>query len=906
MTTELIWSLLIKGSLFVGIAALAALALRRSSAARRHPVWLIALGASLLIPAAEIKLPSWSVSPERTPVVAALVVPQALRVVKPVAAPASVATASVQPASAAQESHRIPLETIWWVGFLACAAWIAFGLTRAALLVRSGTPWQPDSPRVVEALSRARILLVPHRQIPATAGVFRPVVLLPEEAKEWDEDRLMMVLSHEMAHVHRRDWLWLLVSQAACALNFFNPLVWLAARQMRKESEFACDDFVLSRGVEPTSYAQELLEIARRSRLQTIGTCGMARNKNVESRLRSIVDAGRRRNRISGQAMIALLAGSFAIVVPIAVLRAVSGPQIALQASAKLPKIEWVESRQVEPNVYLAQDGVAGLPGGISVRLVGVTTPEGDMWDLAKNPVAEEDKWREGGIYWQGNSFHRWSHGFTGDFAAFSRKFIVEVQSAKAIKTGFTSLITEPTRTTELQRLNPVYAGADDHIPDVDFKANDPSYSLIELSVPSRSTTGVYRVGIADPNWTTVAEIDNPYHGGPEGIGKERNAPGQDSSGIHLGVEPVVYYADKSGTYHQTNIGSTKLTPDVARRVRLYDKDGKLLDLPENLTSDTNGYMLAMLRADFFCRISKIVLQTSPYMWAEFRDVPLRPDFAAEKAKRLSSNVRGTATGIAPGYTHLLRNGVTVSVEAVTRATLDGKNWTFLGQPSWRADGKVLAKPPKIAEWPMEAKVWGKTPLLSFKLRYDNLPREANTVIHAAGQIDKTFWLYGMYDSSRSSIDALFTSYLPEAKTGDLEVGVATGPWKTIARQPIDVAEQPEKTGKSTGFAETGVAFFLGDDATYVGEDKKTVRMTIQSLKGVSKRLVAILKTGETKVLTVATSGMKGVEGFYLPARHGESTETYNQLIASQVKEVQLQVRPYEWTKFTGIALNHN
>lgn len=903
MTTELIWSLLIKGSLFVGLAAVAALALRRTSAARRHAVWLIALVAALLAPIAEVKLPTWDVSAAQTPMIAPFVVPPALRVVKPVAAPSTLSAA--EPIAATAPVREIPFAVIWWAGFLACATWVAVGFVRAGLLVRSGTEWKPESGTVNQLLNGVRILTVQGIQIPATAGVFRPVILLPEEARYWESERLLMVLSHEMGHVHRRDWLWLFVSQAACALHFFNPLIWLAAKQIRKESEFACDDYVLSRGVEPTSYAQELLEIARRSRMRTTGVCGMARNRNVENRLRSIVDAGRRRNWVSGRAMGALLIGSLIVVTPIAVLRAAAKPAIRSQDSMKPPLIEWVASREVEPNVYLAQDGVAGLPGGISVRLVGVGTTHDEIWDLNQRVLPDQEKWRSGGIYWQGNVFHRWSHGFVSDFAKLNRNFVVEVQSSKTIETGFTSRIVDMEPLTELQRLNPIYAGADDHIPDIEFKANDPSCSLINISIPKRSTTAVYRVGIADPNWTTVGEIESPYHGDANGIGKEGNAPERDACGIHLGNEPTIYYAGKDGNYHNEKLlGSQKLSADMARRIRLFDKDGQPIELPEDTPSDTNGYMLLQLPADTFARISKIVLQTSPYRWAEFRDVPLRPDFELEKAKRLDRGVRGTAKGIAPGFSHKLTNGVTVSVVAVGRAALDGKNWTFVGQPFWRADGQVLAKAPEVYDWPMEAKIWGQNPLVEFKLRYDNLPIGAEMVIHAGGQIDKSFWLYGNYDSSRSSSDTLITAYLPQATTGDLEVGVATGAWRTIARQPIDVAEQPEVHNQGR-FGETGVKFKIGDEATFIDVDRRKVKMTGQSLKGISKRLVAVLKTGEVRPLTVPTSGPKGVEEYYLPARHGETTENFNHLIASQVKEVQLQVRPYEWTKFTGVAIDH-
>ena len=76
---------------------------------------------------------------------------------------------------------------------------------------------------------------------PATAGWLRPVVLLPDDWRSWDESERRAVLAHELAHVVRGDYAAGLIARLAVALNYYHPLVHWAAGRLRMQQELAAD-----------------------------------------------------------------------------------------------------------------------------------------------------------------------------------------------------------------------------------------------------------------------------------------------------------------------------------------------------------------------------------------------------------------------------------------------------------------------------------------------------------------------------------------------------------------------------------------------------------------------------------------------------------------------------------------
>jgi carboxyl-terminal processing protease len=177
-----------------------------------------------------------------------------------------------------------------------------------------------------------RVIRSPMRTIPMTWGLFRPIILVPDDATGWPEGRLTTALLHELAHVRRRDFLTQLAARAACVAYWFNPLAWLALARVRREQEHAADDFALECGLDRHGYAVDLLAIVTGRSLsgpRAAVATAMAVPSRLERRLRGILD-DRRPRRGPGRQAVALIAAASAImVVPLASLEPRSEARIA-------------------------------------------------------------------------------------------------------------------------------------------------------------------------------------------------------------------------------------------------------------------------------------------------------------------------------------------------------------------------------------------------------------------------------------------------------------------------------------------------------------------------------------------------------------------------------------------------
>jgi HEAT repeat protein/beta-lactamase regulating signal transducer with metallopeptidase domain len=374
---------LAKATLLLVAAIIATVMLRRSTAGARHLVWLAALVGVLALPllsripalqleilpsrlgvgpAAAVALAparaSVSAAPARAitgparaprgPAPAAVVPVPAVPAVAalPAVAPVEVAEATEWPAffnGGWASSALLTLAIVWGAVAIALLGWLVAGAIQVRRIVASAreltTPdWTTPLCEVADRLDLElppRLVLSDRIEMAFACRALSPTIVLPAAAETWTDDRRRAVLFHELAHVKRHDLLSHTLGRVACALYWFHPLVWTAAKNLRAESERACDDLVLSCGARPSEYAQHLLDMVTSVKRHgaPVMALPMARKKEFEGRMLAILDPAIRRaspGKLQASGVIASLAVLSLTVAAVAPATATPAPAHAV------------------------------------------------------------------------------------------------------------------------------------------------------------------------------------------------------------------------------------------------------------------------------------------------------------------------------------------------------------------------------------------------------------------------------------------------------------------------------------------------------------------------------------------------------------------------------------------------
>ena len=195
----------------------------------------------------------------------------------PVAAPVSAAPIESAPlpwleSARAWLDPAIPwVLAIWLAGVSLLSIRLAGGCLAARRLTLRGC--EPAAPEWVAALARLCKAVGVSRpvtltasalaEVPSVVGWLRPVIVMPVSVLSgmtpWQVEA---ILSHELAHIRRHDYLVNILQSAVETLLFYHPAIWWVSRQVREERERCCDDVAVDLCGDAAGYVRALAELA--------------------------------------------------------------------------------------------------------------------------------------------------------------------------------------------------------------------------------------------------------------------------------------------------------------------------------------------------------------------------------------------------------------------------------------------------------------------------------------------------------------------------------------------------------------------------------------------------------------------------------------------------------------------
>jgi beta-lactamase regulating signal transducer with metallopeptidase domain len=357
----------IQTTFILSLALLSVYLLRGKSAAVRHCVLGVGILFAAVVPGISLLMPSWtyvlpihstaalppdsfSASPENPVGEAEVTAP--LPLIRPDAKPndnsspspsnaassVSKPQVSLSPTSGGSSHNWIPSYSvsevatwIWVAGLLLTFASLIAGVLRLCWIafharVSEADGWTTTAREIASlyGLSRPPRLLISGSSILVTWGWRTPRIILPPGSEVWPIERIRAVLCHELAHVRRGDWVIQMTAELLRGIYWFNPVVWVACRILRCESEQASDDAALHCGIGDTEYAEHLLDVVRtlrRPRRSWSYALSMAHPSTLEKRFKAILNPALNRRELTRVSVVAILTAFLIVTLPISMLR---------------------------------------------------------------------------------------------------------------------------------------------------------------------------------------------------------------------------------------------------------------------------------------------------------------------------------------------------------------------------------------------------------------------------------------------------------------------------------------------------------------------------------------------------------------------------------------------------------
>jgi TonB family protein len=166
-------------------------------------------------------------------------------------------------------------------GIVVRLLWLGIGLVRLRRLRTAGevATAEGDDAELQRLLgTRAQVRFVPGLGQPVTFGVRRAIVLLPDTLRDHSPEIQRAVLCHELIHVQRHDWIWVLVEEVVRAVFWFHPAIWWLISRVQLTREETVDELTVMATSGRRAYIEALLAFGDQKPLAPVAAFGRTRH----------------------------------------------------------------------------------------------------------------------------------------------------------------------------------------------------------------------------------------------------------------------------------------------------------------------------------------------------------------------------------------------------------------------------------------------------------------------------------------------------------------------------------------------------------------------------------------------------------------------------------------------------
>ena len=129
---------------------------------------------------------------------------------------------------------------------------------------------------------------------PVTFGFLNPSILLPARVAELPADLREAIAHHELAHVRRRDWVFVLFEEAIRSALWFHPALWFVLSRIQLAREQVVDAEVVGLTRDRERYLDALVAVAAQRLLPDVAPASLfLKKRQLASRVAAVLEETR-------------------------------------------------------------------------------------------------------------------------------------------------------------------------------------------------------------------------------------------------------------------------------------------------------------------------------------------------------------------------------------------------------------------------------------------------------------------------------------------------------------------------------------------------------------------------------------------------------------------------------------